>query len=259
MRTRRGDAARVVRAVDVTRAEKAKGKPPRPTGRLLFEPVKAASRFSDEVIVSFSGGKDSVVVLDLCMRHFRKVHAFFMYQVPGLSFQEATLRWYEQRYGIEILRVPHPELATWLRLGVFRHEDYGVPAINFNDVYHYVRRQTGGWWIAAGERIADSIWRRAMMKQSGSIDRKRGRFYPVAYFRRPDVVGYIERHRLKVSPESRYLGHSFRSLEPEEMFLTRLHYPDDFRKIERWFPFVGAAVAKFEAEYPEKAQRARSG
>lgn len=207
--------------------------------------------------MSFSGGKDSVVVLDLCARHFKKVHAFFMYQVPGLSFQEATLRWYEQRYGIRIHRVPHPELAEWLRLGLFRHEDYGVPSVSFNDLYHYVRVQTGAWWIAAGERIADSIWRRAMMKQSGSIDRKRGRFYPVAYFRKQDVLAYVAQRRLKVSAESRYLGHSFRSLEPEEMYLTRLHYPADFAKIERWFPFVGAAVAKFEMENPEKVARAR--
>lgn len=232
-----------------------KAKPPPPTGRLLFEPVKLAARFSDEVIVSFSGGKDSVVVLDLCMRHFRKVHAFFMYQVPGLSFQEATLKWYEEKYGIEILRIPHPELAEWLRLGLFRHEDWSVPAVSFNDVYHYVRVTTGARWIAAGERIADSIWRRAMMKQSGSVDRKRGRFFPVAYFRKEDVRQYVERHRLKVSPESRYLGHSFRSLEPEEMWLVRKHYPQDFERICRFFPFVGASVVKFEMENPDIVER----
>jgi len=230
-------------------------RPPKPTGRLLFEPVKVASRFAEEVIVSFSGGKDSVVTLDLCARHFRRVHAFFLYQVPGLSFQEATLRWAEATYGIRILRLPHPELADWLRLGLFRHCDWSVPAVTFNDLYHYVRLQTGCAWIAAGERIADSLWRRAMMKASGSVDRKRGRFYPLAYFRKEDVVGYTMRRGLKVSPESRYLGHSFRSLEPEEMFLVRKHYPDDFAKIERFFPFVGASVAKFELENSDIVER----
>lgn len=232
-----------------------KAKPPPPTGRLLFEPVKLASRFSDEVIVSFSGGKDSVVVLDMCARHFRRVHAFFMYQVPGLSFQEATLRWYEEKYGIEIIRIPHPELAEWLRLGLFRHCDFSVPAVSFNELYHYVRVTTGARWIAAGERIADSIWRRAMMKSSGSVDRKRGRFFPVAYFRKEDVMRYINRHALKVAPESRYLGHSFRSLEPEEMFLVRKHYPADYAKICRFFPFVGASVVKFEMEFPDIVER----
>lgn len=228
-----------------------------PTGRLLFEPVKLASRYTREVIVSFSGGKDSVVVLDLCMRYFDRVHVFFMYQVPGLSFQEATLRWYEERYGITIHRIPHPELAEWLRLGVFRHLDLSVPAISFNDIYHYVRVVTGGAWIAAGERIADSIWRRAMMKRAGSVDRLRARFYPVMYWRKQDVLRYIEQRRLKVSPEGKYLGHSFRSLEPEEMFLVKLHYPRDFEKIERWFPFVGASVMRFEMENEEIVARLR--
>lgn len=189
------------------------------------------------------------MLLDLCVRHFQRVHAFFLYQVPGLSFQEATLRWYEERFGLTIHRIPHPELADWLRLGLFRHHDLSVPPISFNELYHYVRVTTGAHWIAAGERIADSIWRRAMMKQSGSIDVKRGRFYPLAYFRKEDVVRYIAQRGLKVSPESRFLGHSFRSLAPEEMFLVRRHYPNDFARIKRWFPFVEAALRKFEMEH----------
>ena len=254
MQTLRAGAVRGVPVAEAKPGPKAKKQKAAPTGRLLFEPVKLASRFSDEVIVSFSGGKDSVVVLDLCVRYFKRVHVFFMYQVPGLSFQEATLRWYEDRYGLKIHRVPHPELAEWLRLGLFRHEDWSVPAIGFNDLYHYVRVVTGGWWIAAGERIADSIWRRAMMKRAGSVDRLRGRFYPLMYWRKEDVLRYIAQRRLKVSPEGKYLGHSFRSLEPEEMFLTKLNYPTDFAKIERWFPFVGAAVMKFEMENADRVR-----
>jgi phosphoadenosine phosphosulfate reductase len=219
--------------------------------RTLFEPVKAASRVHDSVLVSFSGGKDSVITLDLCARHFKTVRAFFMYTVPGLSFQEACLNWYEQKYGIEILRSPHPMLSDFLAAGTLRKEDWACPRISFNEVYSYAREQTGCWWIAAGERIADSIVRRAMMKKSGSIDEKRGRFFPVAYFTKADVVKYIKHHRLKVSAESRFLGHSFRSLMPEEMFLVKKHYPADYEKIQVWFPFVDAAVYKFEQELRE--------
>ena len=76
-------------------AARKKRKPKPPTGRLLFEPVKLASRYIPKVLVSFSGGKDSVVTLDLCMRHFKWVHAFFMYQVgtsnnPRFSVNPAT-------------------------------------------------------------------------------------------------------------------------------------------------------------------------
>ena len=215
---------------------------------IIYEPILAASRISPRVIVAVSGGKDSAVTLDLCARFFREVRVFFMYMVPGLSFQEATLRHYEQRYGIVIDRIPHPMLSEWLRLGVFRKEDYDVPIIKMLDIYKHVRLKNDAWWMAAGERIADSTIRRAMIKKSGSIDAKRGRVYPVAHFRKADVERYVARQRLKVTPESRVLGHSFRSLEPQEMALLKRHYPDDYRKICEWFPFVEAAVFNFERE-----------
>lgn len=215
---------------------------------ILFEPVRAACRISPRVIVAVSGGKDSAVTLDLCARFFSEVHAFFMYLVPGLSFQEAVLRHYEARYGIVIERVPHPMLADWMRYGVFRKADYSVPRITVPDVYHHLRLKRDAWWVAAGERIADSTIRRAMIKKSSSIDAKRGRVYPVAHFRKADVLRYVDRHRLKVAPESRVLGHSFRSLEPKEMALVRRHYPADFERIKAWFPFVEAGVFRFEQE-----------
>lgn len=212
---------------------------------LLFEPVKAASRITDTVVVAFSGGKDSIVTLDLCVRYFRHVHVFFMYTIPDLSFQEANLRWYEAKYGLEIERIPHFMLSEWLKYGTFRKYDVNVPIIHINDIYRYARLTNDVWWIAAGERIADSIVRRAMIKNSGSIDEKRGRFYPVAHFNKNDVMRYIQHHQLKLAPETKVLGHSFRSLEAKEMFLVQKYYPADYEKIRAWFPFVDVAVMNY--------------
>lgn len=39
----------------------------------------------DSVVVSYSGGKDSLCVMELCTRTFPKVEAFIMELVPGLS------------------------------------------------------------------------------------------------------------------------------------------------------------------------------
>lgn len=208
----------------------------------IFEPIKAMSRVTDRVIVAYSGGKDSAVTLDLCCRYFKDVRVFFMYQIPGLSFQEATIRWAEQKYGVTVERIPHFELSNFMRYGVFRKPDMSVPIISPRDVYQYERVVNDVWWIAAGERIADSIVRRAMMKKSGSIDVNRGRFYPVSLFTKADIQAYISHRKLKVSPESVILGHSFRSLHPEDMAKVKEHYPDDYRKILDFFPFAEAAA-----------------
>nr|DAR56033.1 MAG TPA: phosphoadenosine-phosphosulfate reductase [Caudoviricetes sp.] len=218
---------------------------------LLFETVKTASRISNKCIVCFSGGKDSIVTLDLCARYFKHIHVVFMYSVPGLSFQEANLRWYEARYGIEIERIPHFMISEWMRYGLFRKGDYSVPIVKPLDVYQYLRLSSDMWWIAAGERIADSIVRRAMIKNSGSIDDKRGRIYPVAHWNKAEVMRYIQHHKLKLSPESTVLGHSFRSLEPSEMALLKKHYPRDYAKVAEWYPFIEAAVRNYELNHEE--------
>lgn len=131
----------------------------------LFDPIKVQSKVTDEVIVAFSGGKESIVTLDLCFRYFKKVKPFFMYICPDLSFQERTLEWYEKKYQTEIIRLPHMDVCEFFHYGSFRNPDLTFPIVSINDIYHYVRLQTDIWWIAAGERINDSIVRRAMMKK----------------------------------------------------------------------------------------------
>jgi len=85
-----------------------------------------------------------------------------MYQVPDLSFQTAQLRYAEKKYNCDIIKIPHFELAALYRYGAFRMTDFDCPIITIRHVYNYLREKTGIYWIAAGERIADSIWRRAM-------------------------------------------------------------------------------------------------
>ena len=73
----------------------------------LFDPVKTQARVTDAVLVGFSCGKDSIVTLDLCFRHFKRVQPFFMAYVPGMDFQERMIQKYEKRYGVECIRMPH--------------------------------------------------------------------------------------------------------------------------------------------------------
>ncbi len=210
----------------------------------LFDAIKLHASITDEVIVSYSGGKDSAVVLDLACKYFKTVHAFFMYQVPELSFQEEILKWAENRYGLEIYRVPHFELGQTMRYGAFCRTDLSVPEIKMKDIYSHVRDVFACHWIAGGERKADSLSRRHLISLRGSADRARGRMMPIAYWKKEHVNAYIQSNKLRVSPESRVLGYSFRGLRPGDMHKIKEHYPEDFKKIERMFPFVGAAVAR---------------
>lgn len=218
---------------------------------VLYDPIKTQAKVTDSVIVAFSGGKESIVTLDLCFRYFKNVKPFFMYICPDLSFQERTLQWYEKRYQTEIIRIPHMDVCEFFHYGSFRKPDPTFPIVSINDIYKYVRLETGMWWIAAGERIDDSIVRRAMMKKSGSIDVQRGRIYPVSAWKKREIMDYIKYHNLYLSQDSRKLGFSFCSLWGKELAMIKKFFPDDYQKILNLYPFAAAGV-KREEEYGQK-------
>lgn len=217
----------------------------------LFDAVKRQALLTDSVIVSYSGGKDSAVTLDLCSRYFKTVHVFFMHQVPDLSFQEAVLKWAEKKYSVEIYKIPHWELSYFYQRGIYVKPDASVKTVDIKDIYNHVRGAFDCHWISAGERCKDSMVRNAMIKKSGSIDVKRGRFFPLAYWSKDHVVRYIEQHQLKVSPESKILGHSFRSLDAKDLLAIKQHYPADFAKVVQAFPQCEVAIAR-EQMYGKK-------
>lgn len=212
----------------------------------LFDPIKTQAAITDSVLVGFSGGKESCVVLDLCFRYFKKVQPFFMYICPGLSFQERTLAWYEKHYQTEIIRIPHMDVSEFFHYGSFRPPDPSFPIISINDIYHYLRIKSDIWWIAAGERINDSIVRRAMMKKSGSIDTQRGRLYPISMWNKKEVMDYIKFHNLYLGADSRKLGFSFCSLWGKELAMLKKHFPEDYEKMIKQYPFAEAGVRRYE-------------
>jgi len=222
---------------------------------MLFHPIQTMSIVTDEVIVSYSGGKDSAIVLDLCSRYFKKVHVFFMYIVPGLSFQENLMTWAEKRYGVSVLRIPHFILGNMLKFGVFRVEDFDVPTIDVVDTYAYVRKFFDCHWIAGGERAKDSIQRNAQLKKSGSINKVRGRFFPIMYWDKAQVFGYIKRHKLRIAPEAKHLGHSFRALDAQDLLGIKRHYPSDYEKVKASFPFIEAEILHHELATKKQASK----
>lgn len=218
---------------------------------VLYDPIKTMSKITDSVIVGFSTGKESLVVLDLCKKYFKNVYAYFRYAVPNLSFQEKTLSWYENKYNIEILRLPGTSVCEFFHYGTFRPSDDTFPIISDTDLLNYVRIKSGYWWVANGERIDDSLQRRAMIKHSGTIYEKGGRFYPVAMWKKREIYDYIKFKHLYLGPDSRELGYSMRLLTPKGLSFVYDKYPEDFEKVIKLYPLAEAMV-KREKEYGQK-------
>lgn len=225
-----------------------------------------------EVIVSYSAGKDSICALQLCHEHFDRVEAFFMYMIPGLSFQEATIADAERRYGIKILRLPDKRLCDALRYANLRDmtaQTAKLPAITYRQVAHNARKHFGIDWIASGEQSGESLSRQGMIRGCGKIsddaevpewldkgksfngiDKPRGYIYPLGFWRPHDVMSYLSQKRIPLPYEYSILGTgaSFGGIRMEHLAPVYEQCPDDFAKIKRLFPHCEAELLRWKVE-----------
>lgn len=231
-------------------------RPTRANAPLKHSPLEVINRAKaagiEEVLVAFSGGKDAIVTLDLCMRHFKRVEAYFMAVVPGLSYEEKPLRWAERHYGIEILRMPHWVLSRLFRESTFRHptrQSRDISIVKPRHVENAARKHFGIKWVAAGEKTCDSPQRNAYIRKSKGVEERRGRIYPVAYWSDTAVMSYLSMHRLP-TPEQYFIldresDSQFGGFGMESMSAVRQKYPADFEKIKQVFPLIEAQVVRY--------------
>lgn len=209
-----------------------------------------------EVLVSFSAGKESLACLELCVEHFERVQPFFMYVVKGLSFQEVYLRYIENRYKLTIDRIPHWQLAAIFRGSVARHAtglSKSCPRVTVRDIGHAMRKKHGIEWIVSGETCGESLQRTGMIKACDGISKSRGHIFPLAYWRRMDVEGFLSDRDIPLPPEYKITldNRSFGGLRMEHIVPIFDNYPEDYQKIKAVFPLVDSQVLRWKAAEKE--------
>lgn len=199
-----------------------------------------AARQSENVLVAYSDGKDSRVVMDLCVRHFMRVRGFFMELVPGLACIEEALDSARRRWGVEIVTYPHWLTARLMSDGLYcdasRRTD-NLPKYTLQDVYALAMADSGIGFLATGAKRADSSWRRRFMASW----RENSILNPIASWVKYDVVGYLKMRGIPLPPSS---GHSATGIDLSTPSLLWLHdtYPADFKRVCEFFSYAEAVV-----------------
>lgn len=186
-------------------------------------------------VVMFSTGKDSIVTLDLMMKHYQGDMRFvYLYFVNGLPMKEAILRHYEKRYGITIDRLPdssHINLKTGKK--------YKLSHIEADIRYKYNIS-----YLATGIRRDETLARRGMLAhiQSG-IDEKYKKLYPVINFSKKNIYSYVTLHKLPLPIE--YNTGKDRDLYvpgAPDLVILKHNFPQDYEMILQEFPQLEAVV-----------------
>jgi phosphoadenosine phosphosulfate reductase len=212
-------------------------------------------------MVALSGGKDSLVTLDLCRRHFAHVECFYMFHVQGLACIERNVDAAARRAGVRVHKVPHPDLARIMRqsmLRPFTREANDIKRIKQSDVEAALTERTGIRWFAYGERAADSFARRLYTRKNDGVREDWRRFYPVWDWLHGEVMTYLKVHRIPL-PER--LGASDTKvmsgfgLYPRPLHWMKHNVPEDYAKVLVQFPYAEAMVMRYELEQAKKQRQ----
>lgn len=218
-------------------------------GRLTA--IKALAKVTDSVTVSFSGGKDSLVTLDLCTKFIPKVTAVFFYKIPNLQFENAYFSKIKKIYGVDVVKFPSPSLLNFLKEGAYGSDTVkGVKALpdlgwwqcikerfQINSV---IRQMTGAAWVAVGVKKYDTVLRyTSIYKRYGNMNLRDRVSYPVIDWKDKDIWNYIRRNNLPTNPLYARCGRSFGMLVPKTVTAIREMFPEDYARIKALYPHVG--------------------
>lgn len=207
--------------------------------------INKAKEHTDSILCSYSGGKDSLITLDLCVKNFRTVKCFFMYFVKGLESTDNALEYARQRWGIEILQYPHWILSSAIGGGCFCNCPSSLDKMDMltlKDIYSIVRHDTGIQWIATGAKKSDSMWRRRnfyLTRNWVNI------MHPVKEWNKFDVMAYLKLNNIPVPDSSNRAATGIDLSTPSLLWLHDSH-PDDFKKLLKIFPFAEAVIKRRE-------------
>ncbi|HET6329219.1 MAG TPA: hypothetical protein VFF76_00390 [Holophagaceae bacterium] len=215
-------------------------------GEELCEYISGQS--DGRAVLSFSLGKDAVGSWLQMRRYFREIHPVYFELVPGLSFVEKALTYYEDFFGCHITRVPHPSLYRHLRAELFQPptrisilDDLELPNYKPSDVTDAMKDDLGlpdSTWSAIGVRAADSIVRYLSVKKHGAHKPKTLEFYPVYDWKKKRLLDELLAAKVKLPVDYKWFGRSFDGIDARFTIPIKENAPEDYQKILKWYPLL---------------------
>lgn len=217
------------------------------------EIIDDVSKETDSILLFHSlSGKDSIVLLDLCYKKFKRVVLVFMYLVKDLEHIMRYYNYAKVKYpNIEFVQVPHYALFNYIKTGYMGiKQDPKQRQWTLADITDKLRERLGVKWACYGFKQSDSLNRRLMLRSYSdgkeAINWKTKKFYPLSTYKNGDVLDYILDHHLK-NPEVCGTNKQSSGVDVEDVeyqkFLKEF-YPNDLGKIYKVFPMARIVMLK---------------
>ena len=202
--------------------------------------LKQARARSSKIIVAWSGGKDSQIILDLCARTFEEVTLLHLYVIPGLQVVERAVERVRLRHRniTGVLYLPSLQAFAAVKEGLFRDADAemaaALPDLSRHDVYLMAMAEAGVDLIAHGAKKADGFWRRRYFYLTRGWEEM---IYPLKEWTTRDVFGYLTAQGISADECLPDLNVSMRSI-----LWMHDNHPEDYARLLEFYPYAEAVV-----------------
>ena len=213
--------------------------------------LKALAQRSPQILVAYSGGKDSLVVMDLCAKLFKQVGAFYFYTVPGLEVIDKWMRFAKTRWNIEPVQLPHFRRLAAMKNGLWCDVVQAfdrIPEFGLREAYAFAMDQTGIGMMATGMKNADGLPRRQFFAniRDGGDDLWARVHHPLKFWRKKDILDYLTVHSIPIPDSNKGAVTSGVGLDHDSLCWLHDSYPEDFKKLLKWFPYADSVIKRRE-------------
>lgn len=225
------------------------------------EIIDDVSKETDSILLFHSlSGKDSIVLLDLCYKKFKRVIVVFMYLVKDLEHIMRYYNYAKSKYpNIEFVQVPHYALFNYIKTGYMGiKQNTKQRQWTLSDITDKLREKIGVEWACYGFKQSDSLNRRLMLRSytdgKEAINWKTKKFYPLSTYKNKEIMDFILDHRLK-NPEVCGTNKQSSGVDIEDVeyqkYLKEL-FPKDLEKIYKVFPMARIVMLKANNKEEQK-------
>jgi len=208
-----------------------------------------AAEKNDTCLLFFSAtGKDSIVLLHLINKLFKRVICVYMYLVDDLDLINNYLQWAKSFPNVEIVKFPHLMYYQYKTKGIYCTKAIkGFKKLEIKDIENFCKMQYATDISFWGVKVSDSYNRRGMFHEASKDEyhRQYNRTYPLINWKNKDCYNYINLHKLpqplKLGSKSAGSGVSFKK---ETIEYIKKHYPNDYKKMCNEFDLLEIKYGK---------------
>jgi hypothetical protein len=186
---------------------------------------------------------------------FKKIIPYHNASIPGLSFIDESLDYYEQVFETKIHRFLASSTVDAINRRLFQYpsQDTTLPSnsrlYSSEDVSNVLRREYGcpEAWTARGLNLWDNLGRKLHLKVTKGRIPKARMFYPNFDWKKARILAALKSSGVRLPRDYGILNCSVVDFPAARFLLPiRKHFPEDYEKIRRWFPLIDAQIIRNE-------------